>query len=321
MTSEAPIFHYTDYRRFLKERLAELKRRNPKFSHRFINQRLGIRSAGWLSDILAGRKALQPSYAVPLGKVMGLVAREQEYLEALVAYNEATGLAERERAYEKLARFHEVPAELVDRDRFAYFAKWHHAAIRELLVLEPWDGRVESIEARLEPKVPVAEIRESVALLERMGFLRKLAAGRWEAATPHVRKEKSDFGKVHYYQFIRNAIELGQRAAERFPENERDVSALVAPLDEIAFAEVREELRALRKKIIALSEKSVERHGARKPTVPAVPFERGEVFQFLLQMFPVTTTGERAVRAGGVRASIERTSGARVPVRKAKESP
>ncbi len=289
--SDLNIFGYSDYRKFLKERVAFLKGQRSKVSYRFIAQRLGIHGTGWFADILAGRKSLQHQHILPLGEVLGLAEREQEYLEALVAYNEATGLAEREKAFSELVHFHEVPAEWVDRDRFAYFSQWYHSVIRELILMEGWDGRPQSLSRRLNPPVPVEQVKESLALLQQMGFLRKLAGGRWEVATPHVRKQVSEFGKVHYYQFIRNAIQLGQRATERWEPSERDVSALVLPLDHAAFAQAREKVADLRREIIALSEESLERLARQqvgKGGVGGAPPQSGEIFQFLFQAYPVT---------------------------------
>lgn len=277
------IFQYTDYRAFLKDAMQALKERDPKFSQRWIQQRLGLKTSGWLSDLLAGRRKLGRSQLEAFTQLLGLSAREELYFQTLVDYAHATGVPARNRAFEKLASFHEVPRDLIDPDRFEYFGKWYYGAIREWLLIEPFKGNAAQLAKSLNPPITAAQAKEAIAVLERLGMVKRYASGELRPSVEHVKKVPH-FGPEHYYRYIRTQIELGLDAVERIPKEERDVSALTLVLSEEGFRTFRQELKELRARMVQLSETE------NKKFWTGVAGDSRRVYQSVLQLFPVSQT-------------------------------
>ena len=134
------IFDYTDFRLYLKDYYLARKAVDKRFSHRFIHLAVGASSSGWFSDLLQGRITLTGVYLFKLTRLLGLKQREEAYFEALVAFNQAGSLDEKNRGFRKILSFREVKAEVVGREKFEFYSKWYYAVVRELLFFEPFSG-------------------------------------------------------------------------------------------------------------------------------------------------------------------------------------
>ncbi|MBK8804872.1 MAG: TIGR02147 family protein [Fibrobacteres bacterium] len=278
------LFDYTDYRAFLKDAFQALKEKDPKFSQRWILQRLGLRSSGWLADLLAGRRKLSRPQAGLVSQVLALTAREELYFQTLVDYDQAKSLAEKNRCYEKLLTFHEIPKDLIDPDRFEYFSHWWIPAVREYLLVEPFRGDAERLASRMCPTISPAQARSAVEVLERLGMVKRYASGELRPSVEHVKKQSQFSAPVHYYRYLKAQMELGMGAMESTPKEERDISAVTVTLSEEGFSKLREELKELRHRMIQLSE------AENRKFWKGVDGDSRRVFQAVLQLFPVTTT-------------------------------
>ncbi|MCB9497197.1 MAG: TIGR02147 family protein [Fibrobacteria bacterium] len=276
-----PIFHYTDYRAFLKDALQALKEKDPKISQRWIQQRLAVKTSGWLADLLAGRRKLGRPQLEAFSRLLNLSAREELYFQTLVDYVHAPTAPTRNRAFEKLASFHEVPRDLIDPDRFEYFSKWYYGAIREFLLIEPFRGDHAKLARSLRPPITPAQAKDAIAVLERLGMVKRFASGELRPSVEHVKK-LPHFGPEHYYRYIRSQMELGIDAVERIPKDERDVSALTLVLSEEGFRIFRQELKELRSRMVQISESE------NKKFWTGVTGDSRRVYQSVLQVFPVS---------------------------------
>lgn len=281
--SPVDIFQYTDFRAWLKDVFQSLKDRDPKFSHRFILLRLNVKSSGWLADMLSGRRMLNRTHLLGLSRVLGLSPREELYFETLADYNQAKNLIEKNRAYEKILTFHEIPKDIIESDRFEYFSKWYYSAVREYLLIEPFRGDFARLGRHIRPAISPAQARESIDLLERLGFIKRLASGEFRPATEHVKKQ-SAFSPVHYFQYLKAQMELGISALERTPKEERDISALSVTLSYDSFQAIREEIKALRQKMIQISE------AENKKFWNGIQGDTRRVYQGVFELFPVSLT-------------------------------
>ena len=134
------VVNYAEYRLFLKDRYTAMKAGNAKFSHRYINAKVGAKSSGWISDILAGRQKLNAGQVRAVALAFKLDKREQEFLAVLVEMEKASNPDQRVSAMEKWLALKGPRREAVDKDRFAFFDHWYHLVLREVLGILPFTG-------------------------------------------------------------------------------------------------------------------------------------------------------------------------------------
>lgn len=279
---ELNLFQFADYREYLRQSFAALKAQNSNYSQRAIAQKIGVASTGWISDMLAGRRNLSSTQMVHLHAILNHNPRQKAYFEALVAYNQAVSIEEKNRFYEQLLTFREVMAEPIDRDRFEYFSEWYHSAIREYLLVYSFFGDFNLLAKSMAPAITPDQAKKSIELLLNLGMIEyDKVSGEYRPISVHVKKQ-SGFDQIHYFNYLQTNMQLGMESLIRIPKEERYMSALCTALSEESFKEVSEDFRALRRKIMTLSERD-SRH-KRTTTSP----ENLRVYQCLIELFPLS---------------------------------
>lgn len=134
------IFDYFDYRLFLKDSYQAAKARNPAFTHRYIENKAGLKSAGHFAQILQGRCNISPAVSARLSAVLQLKKKESDYFEALVFYGQAKTHEEKNRYFSRLMAFKETRHRKVAPDQHEFYGRWYFSAVRELLDIRPFRG-------------------------------------------------------------------------------------------------------------------------------------------------------------------------------------
>ena len=273
MTAPAPnVFAFTDYREYLARFYAYRKSVNPRFSHRKISEWVESGSSGWFSDVVKGRINISGTYLTRLIEHLGFRSSEADFFETLVRYAQAGSMEEKNRYWEKILSFKAVKADLVGKDKFEYYARWYYAAIRELFFIYDFRGDFQALARKMRPRLKAAEARKAVELLERLELVRKDEQGRYRPTAGILRKDTSDT-TLHLANFLKSNIGLGIKALETLPKEERDFSALTLVLSAEELAAAKSEIKSMRGKLLALSEKNKA---------------KGKVFQCNFQIFPVS---------------------------------
>src|SRR4051812_12429826 len=223
------IYAYTDFRKYLGDYYAARKGIEKKFSHRYIQEKVGAGSAGWFADVVKGRTNVPGALVIKLAKLLQLNATETDYFESMVFFGQAGSLEERNRFFQKMMAFKEVRADMVGMDRLEFYSKWYHGAIRELLFFYAFRGDYAELARKLSPPIRQAEAKESVALLERLGMVEPNGIGGFRSKDAVLKKDPS-FPSVVMANFLKSNMEMAIEALDRYSKDERDISALTISL-------------------------------------------------------------------------------------------
>lgn len=270
------LFDYTDYRRYLADFLEHKKSEGGPWSHRYLQQKLGVKSAGYLSNILTGKKNMSREVAHRIAELLGLKKREQEFFLALVGFNQATTLEERNRYFRTLREFSLGHSAHLSPERLSLFKRWYHVALVELVQCPGVGTDPEVLARMLLPNPGLAAVRDALEDLERWGFIQR-------QQTRFVRMETTlstgdDIESLAVANFQKETIDLAREAMDRFDLEERDVSCLTLALSEESLLKLRHEVRAFRKKLLLLSEEDLS---------------ADRVVQCNFQMYPVAQKPQR----------------------------
>lgn len=246
------IFEYTDYRRFLADFLEYKKALGAPWSQRFLQQKLGVKSSGYIANILSGKKNISDEQAVHLAAILGLAKREADYFLALIRFNQATTLEERNRHFRSLREYTLGQAAKLAPERHSLFKRWYHVALVELVQCRKAGVSPEQLVDALVPNPGLAAVREALSDLESWGFIRNVG-DRYVRSEPTL-TTGDDILSLAVANFQRETIDLAREAMDRFGLPERDISCLTLALSERSALKVREEVRAFRKRLLAISE-------------------------------------------------------------------
>jgi uncharacterized protein (TIGR02147 family) len=276
---EVRIYDFLDYRAFLRAYYEAAKRTRRSFSFRSFAKLAGLRSPNFLKLVMEGARNLGADSVPRFSAALELEADEAEFFADLVAFNQAASLADKNRAFERIAasrRFR--AARRIDGELFAYLSHWYNPAIRELAARADFSEDPRWIAARLQPRISPAEAAEAMKLLLSLGLLvRDPKSGRVLRGEPTLTTEH-EVRSLGAAAFHRQMIERAAESLESVPAAQRDLAALTVCVSPETAARVKERIHQFREALTEFCDSD---------TAGAV------VYQLNVQWFPLSTSGER----------------------------
>ena len=271
------IFSYLSFREFLKDAYKARKAANPAFSYRFVARRLGINASTFVR-ILQGERNLTQKMIEPVAAVLKLGKREAAYFGLLVSLGQARNDQEKKLYFEKAISFNKSEVLTLLADRYALFESWKYIAIRELLSHYRFCGDYEGLARMCTPAISPREAKQAIALLARLGMIRKDQKGCYRPTDKFVTTGE-DWRSLAIANYQKSTIALAGEAIERFAPGERDISTLTVNLSQKGLALVKDKIRSLRKEILE---------------VENMDPECDRVYQVNFQIFPMSKSTKGA---------------------------
>lgn len=249
------VFGYLDYRVYLKDWYAARKRREKGFSYRVLAREVGYRSHAFFSLVLQRRSNISMEMAMGFADCIGLKGREREYFLLLVSCNQEEVPSQRHILFQRLRELNGTPSTQLREDQDAFLVSWRHAALREMLGIDPFQGGEAQWGERMIPAATAREVRDSLDLLLELGLAHRTARGivrtdpRLVTGTTYT--ESATLG------FMQQVHQLGGDALERFPRSERHHGWATLSISAATLETMRAELRALVQRFLMLAEKDV----------------------------------------------------------------
>ena len=274
------VFAYLDYRKFLRDYCAAKKERNPHFSYRYLSDKVGIKSGGFFSWVLQGKRNISERLVLDLSRFLGFNRQQTAYFEQLVAFNQAVTHDERRHAFEKLLSMRRGSIKQVGEEQSDFYRKWYYPALRELVgIARITDATVAEAAALLSPTIRTADVEKALLLLVRLGMIRKNESGVYERCDAVISsKDHIPLVALHEHQI--RSMELAKAAIDRFTKNERELSTVTMSIDNDAYLRIIERLAVFRAEVMEIA-RSVE--------------QPSRVMQLNLQFFPLSNE-----RQGGI---------------------
>jgi uncharacterized protein (TIGR02147 family) len=249
------VLGYLDYRVYLKDWYQARKQREKGFSYRILAREVGYRSHAFFSLVIQRRSNISMEVAMGFADCIGLKGREREYFLLLVACNQEESPSKRQTMFQRLQELNGTPATRLREDQDAFMASWRHAALREMLWIEPFRGGEAQWGERMVPAATAREVRASLDLLLALGLAQRTARG--IVPTDPRLFTGTSYTEAATREFMRQVHQLGGEAMERFPRSQRHHGWATLSISAATLETMRAELRALVQRFLTLAEKDV----------------------------------------------------------------
>lgn len=244
------LFDYDDFRKFMQDYFEEQKKMRSVFSHRFFAAKAGFSSSSYCLNVIRGRFNLTPKSIEKISKAMDFEPLQKEYFEALVQYNQAQQVDERDQAWKQILQIRkQIEFTHITTREQAYFSKWYYPVIRELAADTQWHGDYRVLARSLTPQITTDEARDAVKNLLEWGLLRKLDDGRYVQTSQML--DAAEIPPIALRQIRREYIQHAIGAVESMPKDERFAAFTTLAMSESSYNYAVEVLEEARKKIIA----------------------------------------------------------------------
>ncbi len=275
------IFSYKDYRAFLKDWYEAGKASRAGFSFRTFSKRAGFSSPNFFKLVMDGDRNLTEESLEKFVIGLRLTKEEQDFFRNLVRYTQADSHEERDAAYQGMMRsrqFHQLRG--IEKNQYDYYAAWYHPVVRELVVSRFFDGTPESIAERLAPEVTADQVRRSIELLEKLGFIektgekegRKASRPKWRQSSALI-STGAEVQSVAIFNYHKNLLDLSKSILDRVPSSRRDISTMTLGVKKGRLQEIKKRVQEFRREILKMVSEDTEPE---------------EVVQLNIQLLPVT---------------------------------
>ena len=268
------IYHYIDYRAFLRDYFAEQKAATPSFSHPFFTRKAGIKSIGFVLHVMKGERNLTKSVALGIARAMGLTPAQTEYFEDIVSFDQAKKQSDKEYYLERIAvKRKSVKAKPLNERQYEFYSEWYHSVLRELVTMVDKNSDPVKLAKLIVPPITPKQAKDSLMLQKELGILKKGKKGRYRQDRQFV----SAGGPVRntaLIKFQKEMLEHAKSAWDRFKTGEMTMHTVTLCMSEELVERIRQEIREFKERLLEIvgSEK-------KKP-------ERA--FHLNLNLFPVT---------------------------------
>jgi uncharacterized protein (TIGR02147 family) len=254
------IYQHLDYPSWLAVAFKQKKAEMPSFSHRYIAQRLGLKSSGYILYVMQGKRKLTETMAVELAQLFKLNKRETDYFLQLVRYAHAKSPQEKQFQFERLIALRRRNVKNVDPEQYRLYEKWYYPVVREAIVLVPFNGDYPVLAGMLVPAITPAEAREAVELLAGLGLIERSDDGSYHKKDAVISTgDVWQSAVIHAHQ--RELVERGKAALDTVPKAQRDISHITVTASQATLELIAQRIAHLRTEIleIARNEKSPDR--------------------------------------------------------------
>jgi uncharacterized protein (TIGR02147 family) len=273
------IFGYLDYRAYLKDVYEAGKAHTRHFSYRYLSQKAGFRSPNFIKLVIDSQRNLSAESIEPVAKAFGLRADERRFFADLVAFDQASTVAEKNEAFSRLCasrRFRE--ARRLDHSMFAYLSCWYYPAVREMAARPDFRPEPEWISGEVFPPITAEQAAEALDLLFELGLLVRDASGRVLRGEPSV-TTGHEVRSLAIGNYHRQMLERAAESIVDVPRQWRDISALTICVSRDQVAALKERIHGFRESLLDTGDRD----------------ERPEVvYQLNIQLFPLTKFDEES---------------------------
>jgi uncharacterized protein (TIGR02147 family) len=265
---------YLDYRAYLQALYQAAKAELGSYSYLLFADDLGFSKTNVLHLIIKGKRPLSAKAAEKIAAVLELKASDRKYFLDLVNYQNSDDSVEREQIFQEMVELKAKKLKTAETlvDQLEFFTEWYHSAIYELSFTHMFDHDPKTLAGLLQPKIRPEQARKSLELLIRMGLLKAEAGGYLKPQHSRITTgdEIASLAITRYHQKM---IDLGKESLTNIPADLRDVSSISISIPEHMIPQLKQELSAFRKKILAMA---------------AAGESPNSVYQMNIQLFPLT---------------------------------
>ncbi len=224
------LFHYLDYREFLKDRFDYLRVTNPAFSYRYFNQKAGLKSSGHMKMILDGKANLSKKTIYKVCRGLGLSEKEASYFETLVSFNQAKTHEDKDAFYRDLLEC-KPPKEghVLGEQLYKIFNHWYYAVILELVRSDDFQEDPAWIAKKLKPEIAARQAKKALEELEELGLLVRGNDGQLERVDS-ILKTPDEVASLAVVKYQSQMMKNGFESLKRDGVKEREFQTLTVAL-------------------------------------------------------------------------------------------
>jgi uncharacterized protein (TIGR02147 family) len=272
------VFEYQNYREYLRAYYNEQKATKLSFSYRSFSKKANINTSSFLFHVIQGKKNLTKNTIVKISNAIGHQKEESEYFENLVFFNQAESITEKTYYYSRLIEVRRPLAiENVDKDRYEYYSTWYHSVIREVVTFFDFQNDFQALGKFLIPPVTEREARDSIHLLERLGFIELDKDGLYHQTSNLIATKPGFPDSFIIQKFQLEMLSVAMKAYDEISLQERISTATTFSISEKTFELLKLRTREFQREIMEIAKIDNDQNRAYQISVNLFPVSKSKI--------------------------------------------
>lgn len=273
--SKPVLYHYDNYRLYLKDWFAWKKSTDSDFSYRVFSEKTGFKAPNQLLLLIKGERNLGADSVANCFAVLDLSHGEKKYFTLLVKFNQTRKMKEKNACLEELSAYWIKKDVFLKKEQYKYLTNWYYTAIREMVNLKDFEDDGVWISRRLGKLITPEQAQQAIRILLELELLERGENGKLKQTSNYV-STGSEVQDVAGYLYHDQMMRIAHDSLETKSAAERNLTALTFTMRRADYQNVVNEINDFRRRLIVLIS------GRDKQN------EDEDLFQMNVHLFPVT---------------------------------
>lgn len=267
------IYTYTDYRKYLKDYFEYKKKECSYFSHRYLCNKLGLKSSNFILLVIKGMRNLSDDICTKLIDVFQLKEKEAEYFKHLVLFSHAKNNFEKNNYWKKMISLRPKRKNgYIDEAKFRCYDQWYNLAILELIPLMGNDIDYQKLAKLISPAITAKEAKASVNLLLELDMIKLTENNSYEKNESTIETD-TKVNSLAIYNYHKKMSSLATESLSNIKREERNFSSCTLDVSEDGYKMIINMVNEFREKLM---------------DVCATDDKIDRIYQLNFQLFPIT---------------------------------
>lgn len=268
------IFTYTDYRKYLKDYFEYKKKSCSFFSHRYLCNKLGLKSSNFILLVIKGMRNISDDICSKLIDVFQLKDNEAEYFKYLVSFNHAKNNIDKNNYWKKMISLRPKSKNgYVDEAKFKCYDQWYNLAIREIITTMGSNVDYQKLAKLIYPRINAKEAKDSVNLLLELGMIKRNKDNCFEKCDTIIETDPK-VNSLAVFNYHKKMASLAEENLVNTKREERNFSSCTLDVSEDGYKMIIEMINEFRERLME---------------VCTLDDKLDRVYQLNFQLFPITT--------------------------------
>ncbi len=280
------IYDYIDYTRYLNEWFEAKKELNPRFSHKVLADKIGLKSSSYITMILNHTRKIPRKQILSFAKALSLTSKETKYFEAIVMYKESKTFDEKSYYWDIAQNLRPLTKPIIlEKKKFQYFNDWYIPVLREVVTYFDFKNNFELLGKQLTPAITKKEAENAFNLLLDLNLIKQVVATKKEGSltikshktfyeltdTLLITPKEERMLAVHNFQ--KKTLDLAKNALENMDTTQRNIQNTTIGTSAQGVFELNKLIEDFQGKVLQIAENN--------------PVAEG-VYHINIQLYPLT---------------------------------